>query len=291
MIPHQREEVTAAMNEELRKKFWQACEERKQYALSHSTILLTIKNMHDDMWITRFNALWEKVCRSAEGCWELERCRDKVQGCSDERLRTMFAEHSNDIYIRVIIQLQREMALAQARKDGYEDGRKDGEAAGNKRALTAIDELEDTKKRQKEEVKALKEKHKEEMRELKARQKEEMSEIEEKLKIAKADVRNKYWWRHAKSIATDKRDFRKDMLRFYWKLENETAVPIQEREAILEQIWNRSPIKKTLGCFLGKDGRFAYQSLAKTASDPKRRPETRYRPDELSVTISFGDDD
>lgn len=137
MIPYQRELVTAAMNEELRKEFWKASEERERFALSNWEEL---KNA-DDATRARFIELWRAACArfekriAAEGdqwprdergiCWKL---MIGASNCIHEALQSLRAEQ---ILARARkdqeqAQAREELKLAQARKDGYEDGRKDG---------------------------------------------------------------------------------------------------------------------------------------------------------------------
>ena len=122
MIPYQRELVTIAINEELRKEYWQACEERKQYALSNFEEL---KNA-DDATRARFIELWRDECLGTEEYIIVTGERCSFRRFSGKELSRHLKNQAVRDRDKAMEQLRRELELAQARKDGYEDGRKDG---------------------------------------------------------------------------------------------------------------------------------------------------------------------
>lgn len=121
MIPYQRELVTIAINEELRKEYWQVCEERKQYALSNFEEL---KN-GDDAMRARFIELWREACQRIEWYVAAEK-KIIIRYHGEKGVRERLMRGAKHCCVAPLNNLRREQALARARKDGYEEGRNDG---------------------------------------------------------------------------------------------------------------------------------------------------------------------
>ena len=121
MIPYNRKLVIAAINEELHEEFWQACEERKQFALSN---FKELKN-GDDAMRARFIELWREACQRIE--WYVAAEKKLIIRYQGEKgVRERLMRGAKNCCVGPLNNLCRELELAEARKDGYEEGRKDG---------------------------------------------------------------------------------------------------------------------------------------------------------------------